>query len=197
MEVCLYFGSFNPIHNAHLEVAKYVHSKLNVEKIVFIPAFIPPHKDLKDFDGENAMHRLNMVELAIKEYPFFDVSAIEYTRNKPSYTYDTVVQINEIVKPKEKIHIIIGTDAFIKIETWHNADKLKELVNFILFIRKDNFDETPFKILKEKGYNYKLMMMPYFDISSTEIRNKIRQNIDVSDILPKKVAEYIKQNNVY
>lgn len=197
MEVCLYFGSFNPIHNAHLEVAKYVHSKLNVEKIVFIPAFIPPHKDLKDFDGENAMHRLNMVELAVKEYPFFDVSAIEYTRNKPSYTYDTVVQINEIVKPKEKINIIIGTDAFIKIETWHNANKLKELVNFILFIREDNFDETPFKILKEKGYNYKLMMMPYCDISSTEIRNKIRQNIDVSDILPKKVAEYIKQNNVY
>ncbi len=197
MSVCLYQGSFNPIHNAHLKVAQYVHNELGFEKIVFIPAFKPPHKDSKNFDIDNAFHRLNMVELAIKDFPYFDVSAIEYTRNEPSYTYDTIVQLYEIIKPKEKINFIIGTDAFIKIETWHQSDKLKDLLNFILFIREDNFDETPYQLLKEKGYNYILMQMPFCDISASEVREKIRQNKDICDIVPLKVAEYIRDNNVY
>ena len=197
MSVCVYQGSFNPIHNAHIEVAKYVHEKFGFEQIVFIPAFRPPHKPEKDFDMNNAMHRLNMVELAVKEYPFFNVSAIEYTRNEPSYTYDTIVQITNIVKPKNKINFIIGTDAFIKIETWHKADKLKELVNFILFVREDNFDETPFLELKKKGFNYQLMQMPYINISASEVRARVKQNKDICDIVPVKVAEYIKQNDVY
>ena len=74
---------------------------------------------------------------------------------------------------------------------------MKELLNFILFVREDNFDETPFLALKEKGFNYQLMKMPYINISSSEIRNRIKQNKDISDIVPEKVLEYIKQNNVY
>lgn len=197
MTECVYQGSFNPIHNAHIEVAKHVHDTFGFEKIVFIPAFIPPHKHMRELDAENAMHRLNMVQLAVEDYPYFDVSAIEYMRNEPSYTYDTIVQIYDIVKPKEKINFIIGTDAFIKIETWHRADELKHLLDFILFVREDNFDETPFLNLKERGYNYKLMKMPFIDISSTQVRDRVKHNKDIYDIVPKKVAEYIYHNNVY
>ena len=197
MGECVYQGSFNPIHNAHIEVAKYVHEKLGVEKIIFIPAFKPPHKDLKEFDSVNAMHRLNMVQLAVEEYPYMDVSAIEYMRNMPSYTYDTIVQIYDIVNPTEKIKFIIGTDAFIHIESWYKSDKLKELIDFILFVREDNFDETPFKRLKEIGYNYQLMEKPFLNISATEIRERAGQNKEICDIVPLKVAEYIKQNDVY
>ena len=197
MSICLYQGSFNPIHNAHIEVAKHVHEVFGFEKIVFIPAFKPPHKDLKNFDADNAIHRLNMVELAIEDIPYFDLSAIEYTRNSPSYTYDTIVQILNVTKSKEKINFIIGTDAFIKIETWNQAPKLKDLLTFILFVREDNFDETPFLELKEKGYEYKLMKMPFIDISSSEVREKVRSGQDICDIVPLRVAEYIKQNNVY
>ena len=197
MAECVYQGSFNPIHNAHIEVAKYVHEKFKFEKIVFIPAFKPPHKDLKDFDAINAMHRLNMVQLAVEEYPYMDVSAIEYLRNMPSYTYDTIIQINDLVQPTEKINFIIGTDAFLHIESWHQAEKLKELVHFILFIRGNDFDETPFLKLKEKGYNYTLTDKPFLNISATEIREKVRQNKEIYDIVPLKVAEYIKNNDVY
>ncbi len=197
MSVCIYPGSFNPVHNAHIEVAKYVHDKFHFEQIVFIPAFKPPHKDLKNFDVENAMHRLNMVELAVKEYDFLDVSAIEYTRNKPSYSYDTIVQLYEILKPKEKINFIIGTDAFIYLPSWYETNKLKELVHFILFKREDNFDETPYLKLKEQGYNYTLTDKTFDDISSSEIREKIAQGIDICDIVPLSVAKYIKENNVY
>ena len=197
MAECLYQGSFNPIHNAHIEVAKYAIEQFGFNRIVFIPAFKPPHKDLKNFDAENAIHRLNMVELAVEDYPQFELSAIEYTRNGPSYTYDTILQIYQVVKPTEKINFIIGTDAFIKIETWNQASKLKDLLTFILFVREDNFDETPFLELKEKGYEYKLMKMPFINISSSEVREKVRNGQDICDIVPLRVAEYIKQNNVY
>ena len=146
MAECVYQGSFNPIHNAHLEVAKHAREQFGFEKIVFIPAFKPPHKSKIDFDMDNAMHRLEMVQLAVEDYPYFDVSAIEYMRNETSYTYDTIMQIYQIIEPTEKINFIIGTDAFIKIDTWHRADELKHLVDFILFVREDNFDETPFCI---------------------------------------------------
>lgn len=197
MSNCLYQGSFNPIHNAHIAVAKYAHEKFGFEKIIFIPAFKPPHKDLKNFDIDNAFHRLNMVELAIEDYPYFDVSAIEYTRNTLSYTYDTILRIRNYTKTQDKINFIIGTDAFIKIESWNQAKKLKELLHFILFVREDGFDETPFTKLKEKGYDYTLMQMPFMDISSSEVRERVRQNKDICDIVPLKVAEYIKKNNVY
>lgn len=197
MSICLYQGSFNPIHNAHLAVAEYVHKKFNFETIMFIPAFIPPHKNLKDFDSENAIHRLNMVELAVQDIPYFQFSAIEYTRNKPSYTYDTIVQIRDIVQTEEKINFIIGTDAFINIASWHRADELKKLLHFVLFIRENNFDETPYLELKEKGFDYTLADMPFYDISASEVRERVRQNKDICDILPVKVAEYIKKYNVY
>lgn len=197
MSECVYQGSFNPIHNAHIEVAKFAHKQFGFKRIVFIPAYRPPHKDLKNFDAQNAIHRLNMVELAVEDYPYFDVSAIEYTRNGPSYTYDTIVQIYQVIRPKEKIKFIIGTDAFIKIESWNQSHKLKELIDFILFVREDNFDETPFLALKEKGYNYTLMKMPFMDISSSQIRERLKQGRSVCDIVPEKVAEYIKRNNVY
>ena len=197
MSECLYQGSFNPVHNAHIQIAKHVKEQFNFERIVFIPAFKPPHKPEKDFDMENAMHRLNMVELAVEDYPYFDVSAIEYMRKKPSYTYDTIVQIYNIVKPKDKINFIIGTDAFRQIESWYKADELKKLLNFILFIREDNFDEMLFLELKKKGYNYSLMTMPFMNISSSEVRERIRQGRDICDIVPLKTAEYIKRNNVY
>ena len=197
MAVCLYQGTFNPIHNAHLEVAKYVYEQFNFEKIVFVPAYKPPHKDLKNFTSENAMHRLNMIQLAIEEYPYFDVTVIEYLRGKPSYTYDTIVEIKNITGTEERINIIIGTDAFQYIETWNNADKLKELVHFILFVREDDFDETPYLELKQKGYEYTLMKKPYTNISASEVRDRVSQNKEIYDIVPFKVAEYIRQNNVY
>lgn len=197
MSICLYQGSFNPIHNAHLKVAEYVHKKYGFEKIVFIPAFKPPHKDNNEFDADNAIHRLNMIQIAIDSIPYFDVSAIEYTRNRPSYTYDTIVQIKQIVKPKDRINFIIGTDAFIKIESWHRAQELKNLVNFILFVRENNFDESTFIELRKKGYQYDLTEMPFIDISASEVREKVRQNKNIYDIVPTRVADYIKQNNVY
>ena len=197
MKHCLYQGSFNPVHNAHLAIAEYAHKTFNFDKIVFIPAFKPPHKDTAVFNAENALHRLEMLQAAVKDIPYFDVSAIEYTRNTPSYTYDTIRQIYEIVKPEEKISFIIGSDAFIQIESWYRTDELKKLINFILFVRGNNFDETPFEKLQKKGYNYTLMKMPFLDISSQEIRRRCALGLDISDLVPAGVLRYIKEHDLY
>jgi len=197
MEHCLYQGSFNPVHNAHLAIAEYAYKTFNFDKIVFIPAFKPPHKDASIFSAENALHRLEMVQAAVEDIPYFDVSAIEYTRNTPSYTYDTIRQIYDIVKPDEKISFIIGSDAFIQIESWYRTDELKKLINFILFVRENDFDETPFEKLRKKGYNYTLMKMPFLDISSQEIRRRCALGLDISDLVPKSVLKYIKEHDLY
>ena len=197
MTECIYQGSFNPIHNAHLAAAEYAHKKLNFERIVFIPAFKPPHKDLTCFGSENALHRLEMLQLAVQNISYFDVSAIEYMRSTPSYTYDTIIQLYDIIKPQEKISFIIGSDAFRQIESWYRSDELKQLIDFVLFVRENDFDAAPFEQLREKGYNYTLMDMPFMDISSETVRKRCAEGLPIDDLVPKETAGYIKQHALY
>ena len=89
MKICLYQGTFNPIHNAHIEVAKYVKEHFDFEKITFVPAFKPPHKDLAEFTADNAIHRLNMIQLAIEDYPYFDIMLQNAT--DMNYTYNNTL----------------------------------------------------------------------------------------------------------
>ena len=129
MRLCVFQGTFNPIHKVHLEVAKFAKEYYNFERILFIPAYIPPHKSV---DKKLALHRFNMVKLAISEYNGFDISDIEYKREGNSYTYNTILELRKAYNiTDEKINFLIGTDAFIKIRTWYNTDKLKELVHSI------------------------------------------------------------------
>lgn len=196
MKFCLYQGTFNPIHNAHIQVAQFVLGNFGFNKIIFIPAYKPPHKN-GDNNNIDPIHRLNMVESAIKNHPHFEVSDIEYKRESTSYTYLTIVELYKQFNLTEKICFIIGTDAFSKIESWYKADELKELVHFIVFVRENDFDEKPLLRLKEKGYNYTLAEMPFIDISSSEVREKVNKNIDIYDIVPKGTADYIKENELY
>ncbi len=197
MKLCLYQGTFNPIHTAHIEVAKFVYSNFDFDKIIFIPAFKPPHKSNFLYDEDSASHRLNMVNLALDPYPHFESSEIEYKRNAPSYTYYTIKELYKIYNPKEKISFIIGTDAFQHIESWHEAEKLKHLLNFILFVRQENFDEDPFKKLKDRGYSYELARMPYIEISSSSIREKVRNHATITNDVPSEVERYIQENELY
>ena len=192
MKLCVFQGSFNPIHNAHLRVADFVRDNYDFDKILFIPAFCPPHKDIG-----MAEHRFEMVKLAAENHSVFDVSDIEYKRGGKSYTYLTIKELYETYDIEPPISFIIGTDAFEKIESWYEADKLKELVKFLVFIREDNFDISRYDYLKGKGYNFEFQKLPYKDISSTELRNKINAGRDISGLVPEKVKEYIEKHGLY
>ena len=194
MELCLYQGTFNPIHNAHLRAAEYVLEHCNVDKILFIPAFIPPHKSCNDFE---AVQRLNMVKLATESNSRFEVSDIEFRLGGKSYTYRTICELYKIYAPNNKIKFIIGTDAFKLIESWYEKDKLKELVHFLVFLRENDFSDKELYKLKEKGYEFEIMPLTFEDISSTEIREMAAKGLDLSKFVPQKVEEYIRQNELY
>lgn len=190
MKICLFQGTFNPIHKIHLKMADYVIQNYNFDKVIFIPAFKPPHKK---YDASMAQHRFNMVKLATKINPRFAVSDIEYKNNKKSYTYPTVKEIYEKENLNEKINFIIGTDAFEKIETWYETNKLKDLVKFIVFKRDYKLDLKKFDELKSKGYDFTFADMTFEDISSTQIRN----SKDITNLVPDTIKEYIIKNELY
>lgn len=198
MKLCVFQGTFNPIHNAHLRVCEYAKQIYNFDKIILIPAYKPPHKNI---DSALSFHRLNMVQLAFESFEYTEVSNIEYKRESPSYTYHTIQELYKIYKPEEKIDFLIGTDAFKNIETWFETDKLKQLVNFIVFIREDSKclqnDINYFDKLKQNGYNYKMMKLPYMDISSTQIRKNIITGNPIKGMVPTNIEKYIKDNDLY
>ena len=194
MELCVFQGTFNPIHNAHIDIAEYALKHFAKDGIIFIPAYKPPHKTSVD---NMSIHRLNMVKLAVGYNPKFYVSDIEYKRSGKSYTYLTILQLYEIYKPTNKIKFIIGTDAFKQIETWYETDKLKNLVDFFVFPRENNFDSDELKLFESKGYSYTVLPHAYNDISSTKLRDYIKQGMSLDNLVPNKVEEYIKKYDLY
>lgn len=194
MSICLYQGTFNPIHKIHLEVAKFAKEYYNFDKIIFIPAYMPPHKTV---DKTLATHRFNMVKLAIKNIPFFNISDIEYKFRGNSYTYNTIVKLKNDMNIDNKINFIIGTDAFEKIESWYKTNELKELVHFIIFPRTNSFNKSDFNQLKEKGYDFEFAPMKYKDVSSTQIRRNLRNGKSIKGLEIPQVMEYIKENDLY
>ena len=194
MELCIFSGTFNPIHNGHLYMAEYVIKNFGISKILFIPAFVPPFKNTAP---ELAEHRYKMVELAIKNNPDFEISDIEFRHSGKSYTYLTIKELYEIYQIDGKINFIIGTDAFEGLDRWYESEKLRKLVRFIVFVRKNDFDITKYDNMKTKGYDFKFARMQFNDISSTGIRNMIKNNQDLSGLLPEEVERYIKENGLY
>lgn len=195
MRLCVFQGTFNPIHKVHLEVAKFAKEYYDFERILFIPAYIPPHKSV---DKNLALHRFNMVKLAISEYNGFDISDIEYKREGNSYTYNTILELRKAYNiTDEKINFLIGTDAFIKIRTWYKTDKLKELVHFIVFKRTNEFNKDDFNELRGFGYDFEFAPMNYIDVSSTRLRENLGNGISINDMELPKIREYIKEHGLY
>ena len=181
LSICIFPGTFNPIHEGHLKMAEFTLDKYNFDKIIFIPAYLPPHKEI---DKELAQHRFEMVKLAIANNPKFEISDIEYQSEGKSYSLITVQKIIEQYNIKDRLNFIIGTDAFAKIDSWYKAEELKKLVHFIVFPRRgDSVDNII-------DWDYELCDMDFVDISSTEIRNG--ENNAIID-----VEGYIKQNDLY
>ena len=195
MNLCVFQGTFNPIHKIHLKVAIFAQKHYGFDKILFIPAYQPPHKSI---DDKLAIHRLNMVKLAIKNLEGFDVSDIEYKRKGKSYTYLTILELRKIYHiTNKRINFLIGTDAFKKIETWYESNKLKHLLHFIVFPRCENFNKSDFEHLKHAGYDFEFAPMEFINISSTEIRDNINKGKPIEDIEITQVTEYIKNHGLY
>ena len=184
MTICVFPGTFNPIHIAHLRMAQFAVQKYGFEKVIFIPAYIPPHKQV---DVNLAKHRYNMVKIAIEKNLRFGISDIEYKSEGKSYTLITVKKIREQYGIDGRLNFIIGSDAFKNIKTWYKTEELKDLVHFIVFPRGEDV------IIPDdfEGYDFELANSEKFDVSSTELREQHKGDTT------KEVKEYIFENKLY
>lgn len=194
MKLCVFQGTFNPIHNAHLAMANYAKTVYDYDTILFIPAYKPPHKE---FDDDLANHRFQMVKLAVSGENFFGISNLEFQNERFSYTYLTITELYKRYRIEGKIGFIIGTDAFREIDTWYEADKLKLLVDFIVFPREDEVDRERLALLQYKGFNFTLAKMPPVELSSTKLREKLEHGLSVQGAIPRSVMEYINDKKLY
>ena len=184
-------GSFNPPHYAHLFMGIEALYRFNLEKVLFIPANIPPHKE------ENlisAYHRLKMVELAIESEKKFQVSDMEIRRGGISYTIDTLRDLKREYDEGWEIYFIAGSDSALDLPNWREPEAILRLCTFTVFERPN----YPF-IKVKSDFRGKMLLVDslLLDISSQEIRRRIREGRPVKYLLPLSVEKYISENSLY
>lgn len=189
MAIGIFGGTFDPIHNGHLITTRFVLEQRNLEKIIFIPSFISPLK--QNFELTNNLHRLQMVKIAIDSIPYFEVNDLELKRESVSYTIDTIRELNKIHRD---IELIIGYDNLLLFEHWHEPDEIIKLVKVVVL--KRHIDEIP-DVPNRFFDNVTILESPHIEISATNIRNRIKNNLPVDFMVPDKVNDYIKINNLY
>lgn len=193
----IFGGTFNPIHYGHLMICEYLKEELGLDEIIFIPTGNPPHKDL----DVSARARYDMVKLAIESNPGFEISDIETKRVKLSYTVDTVIELKKIYK-EEKLFFLIGLDTLFQLKTWKKIEELSGEIEFVVALRPKYIDieeiNRELKFLRENyGTKVEIIHTPLYEISSTELRERIKEEKSVKYLIPEEVVNYIKESGFY
>ncbi len=187
----IFGGTFNPPHLAHLLAAESVRDHLKLDRILFVPAAIPPHK-MKE-NVVPAKHRLEMVRLSIQGNPFFELSDIELRRKGPSYTIDTIRELKRS-RPDDDLHLIMGIDLLTDFDTWkHPEEILKECR--LIAMNRPGFDLAV--VDKRLLAQVELVNVPSVDISSTNIRRRVKSGRSIRYMVPAAVEDYIRTNSIY
>ena len=191
MRIGILGGTFNPIHNAHLILAKTVAQAIGLDKILFIPAFIPPHKL-----GEDILayaHRERMVELAVEGHDLFECSDIEASLEGPSYTINTLRLLRQS-QPNDDFFLIIGSDSLHSLGNWKDPDEIVKLATLAVVPRPGyRIEESEPRFRK----NLRPVDMDLVEIASSEIRERAAQGKPVQLLVPAAVANYIVAERLY
>jgi nicotinate-nucleotide adenylyltransferase len=188
--VGIFGGSFDPVHNAHVALARQALDELALDELVWLPAGQPWQKRRV---LAPAVHREAMVRLAIAGEPRYTLSRIELERNGPSYTVDTVRTLNAR-RPGVSWHLVIGQDQYAGFHTWHGWQELLGLVTLAVANRADaplNADPQVLRVPHEA------VALPMMDISSTDIRARLARGLGIADLVPAPVAGYIARHHLY
>lgn len=191
-------GTFDPIHTGHLLTAEYVRDAYGLEKVLFIPAANSPFKLEKKV--ESAEDRLAMTQLAVADNPHFEASDIEMRREGVSYTSDTIALLRARFGPDVPLYFITGADAINDLPAWHHPRDLLELCHFIAATRQGTALDLPklrafFGALCDAHIHE--LATPELEISSTEIRARIRQGRSIRYMVPESVETYIRKEGLY
>ncbi|MBW1817378.1 MAG: nicotinate-nucleotide adenylyltransferase [Deltaproteobacteria bacterium] len=212
MKVGILGGTFDPIHLGHLRTAEEIGERMALEKVCIIPSASPPHKT-----GEPVVpfhHRLAAARLAVGDSPLLEVLDIEGRRRGPSYSIDTLKACRRIFGPQAELFFILGTDAFLEIDSWKAFKELFTYTHFVINQRPG----TPLKELKsilskfevpiqresasgefvlDSGKSVIQIQTTMMDISSTRIRNMVKKGRSIRFLVPEAVRRYILENDLY
>ena len=209
----LFGGTFNPIHFGHLRAAEEVCEALSLDRLWFIPAAHPPHKEARDLTSFEV--RLAMTRLAVEDHPFMEVSDLEGRRSGISYSIETLRLIREDLGPTWELYFILGLDAMLEIRTWKEYAQLFNLCHFVVLDRPGYDRRRLAEILTREveprfhaleggagfqhlsGYKVLWQETTLMDISATGIRRLVRQGRSIRYLLPEAVRGYIINHKLY
>ncbi|MCK4715640.1 MAG: nicotinate (nicotinamide) nucleotide adenylyltransferase [Candidatus Marinimicrobia bacterium] len=193
MSICLYGGTFDPPHLGHLAIAEYIRDDLNIETVLFIPAYIAPHK-IK-YSVSSVEDRLKMLQLAISDHSGLQISKVEIQRKGVSYSIDTIRQIKEEMDIRSKdLYFLIGSDSLLEFYTWRDPDKILE-ESRVLVAGRPGFDIR--KVSEEFRNKIQMVSTPLIDISATMIRQRMRDGKSIRSLVPELVEDYILRKGLY
>ncbi|MFA4991849.1 MAG: nicotinate-nucleotide adenylyltransferase [Candidatus Omnitrophota bacterium] len=181
-------GTFDPVHNGHLHLAKKACDKLRLSKVIFVPSYLPPHK--KGAKVTPARHRCNMLRLAIKGNEKFRVSDMEIKRKGRSYTVDTLRSLRKKFGAAAELFFITGSDSLKELNKWKDLEKILSLCSFVIV-------ERPRFRIKKTLPGLTVLRINAKDISSTMARGMIKRGGAAKDVIPNRVSLYIDRHNLY
>lgn len=195
----IFGGTFDPIHNGHIHIAYEAMEKLDLDEVIFMPSGIPPHKINKQITSSYL--RYEMVKMAICNEEKFKVSSLEIDEKELSYTYKTLEKLKRYEKNDTLLYFITGADCLMELNTWKDIDKIFKDCIFVVFSRS-GFDIKELEVKKkefENIYEAKIYLLetPMLNISSSTIREAVKNNKNISYYLPENVYYAIKQWNLY
>ncbi len=209
MAIGIFGGTFDPVHIGHLRVAEEIRESFSLERVFFVPAYIPPHKRDKQISGID--QRIEMLKIAIRNNPFLRLSEMEVKRGGISYTIETIETFG---KKYGGTFFIIGLDAFLEIQTWHRYRELFSRTNFIIMLRPLDHEASGLDIVPEavrgaveridestlqhfSGTRIYLHRVTQLDVSSTKIRDASKNARSIRYLVPDKVERFINQRGLY
>jgi nicotinate-nucleotide adenylyltransferase len=220
MQIGLFGGTYNPVHLGHIQVAREIKDGFSLDRIYIIPSALPPHKEPGNM--ANAVDRLEMARLAFSGEAGFIVSDVELKRSGPSYTIDTLHYFKSLLPEQARLYWILGLDAFLEINTWMSFKELFKLVPFIVLSRPGEGGGS-ISCVRERlelfihnhisgGYTFSEQDRHFshrtycpihcfdvtpIDISSTHIRDALKENRSIQRMVPNIVENYLKHKRLY
>lgn len=203
--ICLFGGTFDPVHYGHLKPLDELQQYLAADAIHILPASIPPHRPAPQASSEQ---RLNMLQLALHEYPGFILDKRELERSGPSWTVLTLQSFRQQY-PDDSLCLVMGSDAFNSLPSWYHWQQIPQLANIIVIERagmetvdrpdwaNDHLVSDVGSLRDSKCSSILFVSLKGYDISATEIRQRVAESLDVAGMLPDEVIGYIRRNRIY
>ncbi len=191
MKIGLFGGSFDPPHNGHLTIATSFLKELQLDEVLFIPAYIAPQKGHRTY--ATAADRLNMLRLALAGHPHFRINTVEIEREGISYTIDTI-RFLKAQEPQAEYYLLIGADSLLDFANWREPEAILNSVQVVIAKRPEcDLDKVEPKFLQQVIV-LKNQMSP---ISSSLVRNRVRQGQSLEGYVPQAIAQYITEHKLY